>query len=220
VDLDHFKLINDTLDHLHGDEVLKLVADRLRAAFGDRGFLARLAGDEFALILRASDAEAARESAAPLQVALHAPLVHEGDSMIVGASAGIAVFPVHGRDAWSLLRLADSAMYMAKGTRGVTVVDDPERDVNSPRRLALAGELRRAIGHDELVLHYRPKLDLRIGRTSGVGALVRWQHPREGLLSPDRFLPLVEQVGLVGPLNMWVFRAALAQCARWLDEGR
>jgi EAL domain-containing protein (putative c-di-GMP-specific phosphodiesterase class I) len=135
------------------------------------------------------------------------------------ASVGIALYPEHGADAEILLQRADVAMYMAKEERSGHACYAPESDPYDPNRLALAGELRRAISDDELVLHYQPKIDLRTNEVSGVEALVRWRHPIRGLLAPMEFVPLAEHTSLMRPLTLWVLERALAQCRAWLQEG-
>jgi EAL domain-containing protein (putative c-di-GMP-specific phosphodiesterase class I) len=151
--------------------------------------------------------------------ALEPPLDLEGHTINIGASIGIAVYPDHGADADTLLRRADVAMYVAKRAGNGHAIYTFEQDQNSPSRLALVGELRKAIDEGELVLYYQPKQDFRSGRITCVEALVRWQHPQYGLMSPDRFLPIAEQTGLIRPLGLWVLNTALRQCHLWAEAG-
>jgi diguanylate cyclase (GGDEF)-like protein/PAS domain S-box-containing protein len=219
IDLDRFKDVNDTLGHLAGDQLLQEVAWRLRQTLRASDTVARLGGDEFAVVLPDADMGAATLSAEKLVEALGASLVIEGHEVAVGASVGIALYPENGADADTLLRRADMAMYAAKQTRGGYVLYTPDQDQSSGERLSLVGALRRAIADGELILHYQPKVDCRSGAVAGVEALVRWQHPTQGLIPPDRFIPLAEQTGLIRPLTRWVLNAALCQTRSWHDEG-
>ena len=218
VDLDRFKEVNDTLGHHNGDALLRLVGDRLVAALRGIDTVARLGGDEFGLVLPGSADEAAAVAALErVRKAVGADVELEGLPLNIEASIGVAFYPAHGDDVDVLLQRADVAMYVAKeGTLG-TVVYDTEHDHYNPRRLALVGELRRALDRDELVLHYQPKTELATGAVNSVEALVRWRHPSRGLLYPDEFIPVAEQTGLIGPLTEWVLRAAVSQVVAWDD---
>ena len=219
MDLDRFKEVNDTLGHHAGDLLLAQVAHRLRAALRQVDTLARLGGDEFAVILPGTGAEGSTEVIDKLLREFQAPFAIEDQPVIVGASIGLAVWPEHGDAADALLRRADVAMYVAKRSGSGFAVYHAEADRNSPDRLQLIGELRQAIHRDELVLHYQPKIDLASGELSGVEALVRWQHPVRGLLSPDDFIPIAEQTALIDSLGQWVLRTALHQIHEWLRQG-
>ncbi len=219
IDLDRFKDVNDTLGHLAGDQLLQEVAFRLRQSLRASDTVARLGGDEFAVVLPDADAETATLAAQKVVEALGASLLLEDCEVAVGASVGIALFPENGGDADTLLRCADVAMYVAKQTRGGYALYAPEQDQPSSERLTLVGALRRAIADDELTLHYQPKVDCRTGAVAGVEALVRWQHPQQGLIQPDRFIPLAEQTGLIRPLTRWVLSTAVRQTRAWHDEG-
>jgi diguanylate cyclase (GGDEF)-like protein len=220
IDLDRFKEVNDTLGHDYGDALLVEVAERLGAALRREDTLARFGGDEFAvLVAGAPDRAAVIEVAARLQEALRRPFALRGVAVELEASIGVALYPEHGTTAGRLLQRADVAMYEAKrGGHGI-VTYTAERDPYSADRLGLLAELRRAIEHDELVLHYQPKVSLRTGELTGVEALVRWQHPVRGLLGPDEFIPLAERTGAVADLTRWVVDHALAQCAAWRERG-
>ncbi len=218
-DLDRFKEVNDTLGHHVGDRLLQVVADRLALAVRSCDTIARLGGDEFALVLPGvPDAESARATAERLRLAVCEPIVLEGLLLDVGASAGVAVSPTHGSDVETLLQHADVAMYLAKES-GTVEVYDPARDRNSPSRLSMLGELRRAVELGELELHYQPAVALSDSAVAGVEALVRWRHPERGLVLPDEFVPLAERSGLIQSLTAWVIDAALAQLATWQAEG-
>ena len=219
IDLDRFKDVNDTLGHLAGDQLLQEVAFRLRQALRASDTVARLGGDEFALVLLDADASAAMLAAQKVVECLGASLELEGHEVAVGASLGIAVYPENGGDADTLLRRADVAMYVAKQTRGGYALYTPDQDQSSSERLTLVGALRRAIADDELTLFYQPKVDCRTGAVAGVEALVRWRHPQQGLIPPDRFIPLAEQTGLIRPLTRWVLNSAIGQARAWHDEG-
>jgi diguanylate cyclase (GGDEF)-like protein len=219
-DLDRFKEVNDTLGHHVGDRLLQVVADRLRGAVRSEDTVARLGGDEFAVLLTdVADADAALETAHRLRDVIADSIVLEGVLVDVGASVGVAVVPDDGTVLDDMLQRADVAMYLAKETGTGVERYDAERDQNSTRRLALVGELRRALSGNELVLHYQPKVRLSDGRLVGVEALVRWNHAERGLLAPDEFVPAAERSGLIGELTAWVVDTALAQVAAWREEG-
>jgi diguanylate cyclase (GGDEF)-like protein len=220
IDLDRFKEINDTLGHATGDLLLQEVAGRLRRAVADRVTVARLGGDEFALLDPAqSGPEEAVALAKTLREELHRPFAYEDLELEVSATIGVAVAPGNGRDASTLLRRADVAMYAAKNTAAGVAAYGENLDEHSPRKLALVGELRTVIDDDGLELHYQPKVEMATGRVIGVEALVRWPHPVEGLVPPDEFVPIAERTGLIGPMTDFVLRTALAQCRRWDEAG-
>jgi diguanylate cyclase len=220
LDLERFKEVNDTLGHHYGDQLLVQVGQRLQAALREVDTVARLGGDEFAVLLpRIETAEGAVAVARKLQAALAQPFLLEGLTLDVEASIGLAIYPEHGSDPDELLQHADIAMYVAKDTHAGFVLFDPAQDQHSPRRLALLGELRRAIEGRQLILHYQPKVDAHTGQMLGVEALVRWQHPTHGLIPPNDFIPLAERTGLIGPLTHYVLDAALRQCRDWRQAG-
>jgi diguanylate cyclase (GGDEF)-like protein/PAS domain S-box-containing protein len=219
IDLDRFKEINDTFGHHYGDSLLQQVGPRLRDGLRAVDTVARLGGDEFGILLPTLDTCAAESVAQMLLRRLEAPFELDGQSFDVGASIGVAGYPAHGDDAATLLRRADVAMYVAKRGQSNVVVYTPEQDHYSAERLALGGDMRRAIEHDELLVHFQPKLDLRDGTLVGVEALVRWQHPQRGFLPPAEFIPLAEEIGLIYPLTRWVLEAALRQHHAWRALG-
>ncbi len=219
LDLSHFKEINDSFGHPAGDEVLKQLGARLMGSLRDSDLLVRLGGDEFAVVLMDADADGATAIAQRLIASLKAPFVLDGVSMPVGASIGIALAPTDASDAHRLMWCADVAMYRAKlGGLPIALFDQDLDDGGS--RLLLADELRAAISEGELVLHYQPQLDLHAAEVLAVEALVRWPHPRLGLVPPLKFLPLAEDAGLMGALTTWVLTQALEQCAAWRAAGR
>jgi diguanylate cyclase (GGDEF)-like protein/PAS domain S-box-containing protein len=219
MDLDRFKEINDTFGHHGGDDVLRHVATRLKGQLRESDTVARLGGDEFAIILPGvQDEAAAALTASRILQALQEPLTVEGEPLEIRASIGIVLFPRHAEDADTLLRRGDAAMYEAKRAGTGTAVYTLEHDADSSN-LTLTFELRRAIEDGALVLHYQPALRCGSGEVIGVEALVRWPHPRHGLMAPDRFIPLAEQSRLIRPLGRHVLEAAVQQQDRWWREG-
>ncbi|WP_143466935.1 putative bifunctional diguanylate cyclase/phosphodiesterase [Lentzea kentuckyensis] len=216
IDLNRFKPINDTLGHAFGDRLLQHVANRLTGAVRDVDTVARLGGDEFAVLLPSVNTAAnALIVAERVHRALEEAVDLDGLSVDVGCSIGVALYPNDSSDAHELLKHADIAMYAAKRARLGTSVYDPCRDDQSAAQLTVISDLRHAIDHGELVLHYQPKADVRTGAVCGAEVLCRWQHPRLGLLGPHRFIPAAEETGLIEPLTQYVLDHALAQCHAW-----
>jgi diguanylate cyclase (GGDEF)-like protein len=218
LDIDHFKEINDTLGHEAGDLLLRALAERLSAQMRANETLARLGGDEFG-VLCAGPADDAIVLAERLHQSLREPFVVCGLPLEIALSIGVATSPEHGDDADTILRHADVAMYVAKESHAGTAVYDEDQDSNDAARLALAGELRRAIEQGELVLHFQPKAELESGCIVGVEALVRWMHPERGFIPPGDFISIAERTGLIKPLSRYVIAAALRQCGAWRSEG-
>ncbi len=221
MDLDRFKEVNDTLGHHYGDLLLCELGPRLTACVGADGMLARLGGDEFGILppITADPEQACNDLAKRLLEFLEQPLSVDGLSLEIGASIGIARFPLDGENANSLMRCADIAMYTAKAAQSGCAVYAPEQDQHSLRRLSLVGDVRRAIDAHQLVVHYQPQVQLGPLRVHGVEALVRWQHPVLGVLPPSAFIGTVEQTGLIGPLTHLVLDQAIAQCSIWRRAG-
>lgn len=219
LDVDRFKDINDSLGHDRGDELLEQVAVRLRGALRQEDVVARLGGDEFAIMLSDVRTVDNAEALARRVRALFVPPFTLGDMALhVDTSIGVACLPDHAQDASSLMRMADVAMYTAKTHRLGVSVYSPEEDDSSPARLVLLGDLHRALRvDDELAMHYQPKIDLRTGRTVGLEALMRWQHPTRGMLPPDLFIPLAEQSGLIHDLTRYALTMCVAQLAVWRE---
>ncbi|MFC4947533.1 putative bifunctional diguanylate cyclase/phosphodiesterase [Pseudonocardia sp. GCM10023141] len=214
LDLDGFKAINDSFGHAVGDLLLIEVARRLRAVVHPGDTVARLGGDEFALVVDATT-EQVLELTRRIRNDLQTPVPVGGQSCWVAVSIGVC-FAVRGQDAGALLRDADTAMYAAKsGSRGAVQIYEPAMHEAAVARVRLAEELRAAIAHDQLVVHYQPIVELATGRTAGVEALVRWQHPTRGLLLPAEFIGVAEDTGLVTALDRWVLDAAAAQLSIW-----
>jgi diguanylate cyclase (GGDEF)-like protein len=220
VDLDRFKEINDTLGHHIGDLVLQQIGPRLRNSVREIDTLARLGGDEFGVLLRGvTDANEAEQIAARVVAALDRPVIVEGFPLKIDASVGVAVYPDHGEHFDLLMQRADAAMYVAKRDQLGAALYSPLRDEQGMGRMALLGQLREAIDSEQLLLHYQPKADMRTGELRGVEALVRWQHPEYGLVSPDEFISLAEHTELIGPLTRTILDMAIGQCSLWHREG-
>jgi diguanylate cyclase (GGDEF)-like protein len=221
VDLDGFREINEHLGREHGDQVLRAVGERLRGALRDSDTVARLRGDEFGVLPgdRADEAAAAT-IAWKLREGFERPFVIGEEAVDVRGSIGIAFFPRHGRTAADLLRRADLALHEAKSSGSGLAVFASEPEDQAARWLTLLSELRAGIPRGELRLHFQPKVELSAKRqTIGVEALVRWEHPEHGLLSPAQFMPQVERSELIEPLTRWVLDEALRQQRLWCDAG-
>ncbi|MDX1745848.1 MAG: diguanylate cyclase, partial [Halobacteriales archaeon] len=216
LDLVRFKRINDVLGHTVGDRVLTQVADRFRERVRATDTLARLGGDEFALLLVGPGGpEDARTAARNLQACLDAPFLVGGETFHLDARIGIALYPDHAEDCDDLLAHADRGMHRAKSSpSGIGVYRAVQNDARQTSR-ALEEELRQALEKNELVLFYQPVFDLSDASVVGAEALVRWRHPRRGLLTAEEFIPLAEHVGLVPQIDRWVLRSAIRQVASW-----
>ena len=220
INLDRFKEVNDTLGHHMGDALIREVAHRLQLELRDADTIARLGGDEFAVLMPdVRDPDAPVHCALRVLDAVRRPFDVEGITLEIDASIGAASFPDDGADVTRLLQCADVAMYAAKEEHTGLVQYVTSLDEHTPERLALFGELRRAIDNDELVVHYQPKADVVAGRIAGVEALVRWQHRTRGLLLPDEFIDVAEQTGLIRPMTRYVLDRALQDCRAWRDRG-
>lgn len=219
VDLDQFKHVNDSLGHAAGDHLLQEVTARFERCLERDDLLARMGGDEFTLLLLEEDAQP-DEKAEALLHSLFQPLYIEGHELHVAASIGVSRFPDHAEDAETLLKCADLALYQAKENgRGQWQEFSPAMTEAARERLTLESSLRKAIERGELILLYQPQVSLETGDIIGSEALVRWQHPELGLISPARFVPLAEETGLIVPLGEWVLRTACRQAAQWEREG-
>jgi len=221
IDLDGFKLVNDTLGHNAGDALLAEIAARLRTTLREGDVIARMGGDEFVVLIE--------EFGEPLQVGEVAkkvldtasrPYLLQGQECQVTASIGISTYPDDGRDAQALLRNADMAMYRAKeqGKNGFRFFS-PQMNVHLTERLSLESNLRRAVEREELVLLYQPKVGIRDGQVTGVEALARWYHPTQGVINPGEFMPVAEDTGLISAIGQWALRAACRQLAVWREQG-
>jgi diguanylate cyclase (GGDEF)-like protein len=222
VNLDNFSVVNDQLGHEVGDKLLRQAATRIGETIRAADTVAHLGGDEFAIVVEGSDDASAAESVAQKAVsALAEPYQLGGRDLHVSASIGVAIFPVDGDDADGLLRDSALAMYAAKDTgRNAFAFYTPELRERTSERLALISNLRTAIDTPgQLSLWYQPKLELATGKLTGVEALVRWHHPDQGLIMPDRFIPVAEETGLIIPLDRWVIGEASRQMREWMDDG-
>lgn len=232
IDLDRFKEINDTFGHHLGDLLLQELGPRLHAVLrgadtisrlaseeGNDLAVARLGGDEFAVLLPNTPGLSATLVAQRILKTFEQPFSLEGQSLDIGGSIGIALYPEHGEDAKTLLQHADVAMYDAKRVDSGSSIYESEKDPYTRSRIRLIGDLRRAIDHDELLLYYQPKADLDSGRIIGVEALIRWRHPEEGFIPPIQIVELAEHTGLIHPLSSWVLGTAIRQCHAWQDAG-
>jgi diguanylate cyclase (GGDEF)-like protein/PAS domain S-box-containing protein len=220
LDLCRFKEVNDTLGHNVGDRVLCEVAHRFQQALGDRGFIARIGGDEFTVVLdQPHSAETIASTSQSLADCLRAPIDVAGISIEVGVSIGIARFPQDASEAQTLLRHADVAMYVAKRRGATYEYYDAALDENSVRKLAIGGELRSAIAGGQLELHFQPQVNLRTGMVDSAEALVRWFHPTQGAISPAEFVAIAESTDLIRPLTEWTLSGALSQVRAWRERG-
>ncbi|MGY4476037.1 EAL domain-containing protein [Bradyrhizobium sp. USDA 3364] len=220
LDLDNFKQVNDTLGHPVGDELLCAVADRLNACVREVDTVARLGGDEFAVIqCGVQGGEEAERLARRIVECVGAPYELNGHRVVVGCSVGISMSPVDGTTGEKLLKNADVALYRAKMEgRGTWRFFEPAMDASLQRRRAIELDLREAMAKDEFSLFYQPLYDLHLDRICGFEALLRWHHPKRGLVPPDQFIPIAEEIGLIGPLGEWVLNRACEQAVTWPSE--
>jgi diguanylate cyclase (GGDEF)-like protein len=219
IDLDHFKDVNDTLGHRYGDALLRALAPRFQQTVRQSDTVARLGGDEFGLLLPDTTPAQASLVASKLLDGLKRPVRIERLSLQVAASIGIACCPAHGRDADVLLQRADVAMFEAKENRSGAELYSPSRDESSAERLVLAAELREAVEQSKLTLRYQPIVAIPSGEMAAVEALVRWQHPVKGTVSPDSFIPLAEHLGLIRTLTLGLVSQAAHQWRMWKRDG-
>lgn len=221
LDLDGFKYVNDSLGHKAGDHVLEMVATRLQASVRESDTVARLGGDEFVLVLpERIDERLATGIVQHIIESVATPLTTEGHEFFLGSSIGVAVYPGDGEDPETLIKNADIAMYRAKETGGNNFqFYTPAMNDRLLERLQIESDLRNALERGEFVLHYQPQVDVDCGRIVGMEALIRWNHPKLGLLSPQRFVGLAEETGLIIPIGDWVLRTACAQTAAWREAG-
>ena len=221
IDLDHFKRVNDLLGHSAGDQLLRLIADRLRSAMRESDMIARLGGDEFAILQSevATSEDAARFAQRILEVVADCA-VADNHAMEAAASVGIAIYPMDGTDAENLLKNADLAMYKAKSDGGnLFCYYAADMQTRARQEAMLDAELREALVREQFVLYYQPQLDLASGTIIGAEALIRWNRPGQGLVSPGVFLGRAEENGLIIPLNEWVLRTACLEARNWMRAG-
>lgn len=219
MDLVRFKEINDSLGHIYGDYLLQEVAHRMRIRVRRSDTLARVGGDEFALILPATTLSQAVMISQKISETVEEPFMIEGHNVNVSISIGIALYPEHGTDSESLILYADTAMYDAKRNGVIYAIFNPSQDRSTFNRLVMIGELRKALHDNQMFLDYQPKVSLKVKGMVGVEALLRWNHPEKGIINPDDFIPLAEQAGLIKTLTTLVLDKALEQCAIWKQAG-
>ena len=221
LDINQFKMYNDTLGHEAGDELLRMISARVQKVLRDTDTLARLGGDEFGIVLpMVQDAEKAAERVArEVMNSLSAPFTYKRRELCLSSAIGMAVYPQHGEDSHTLASHADSAMYRAKWNSVPYLFFETEVDASATEHLQFSGQLHGALEREEFELHYQPKIDLTSGRICGAEALLRWQHPQQGLVLPKRFIPVAEQLGMISPITDWVLDTALENSKHWKVNG-
>ncbi len=220
IDLDRFKFVNDTLGHASGDRLLKTIARRLQDYLPSQRTLARFAGDEFLVLIEGQRSDELPALTLELLNMLREPISHDGHELIISASIGMSIFPQHGGDAETLVQRAGTALTLAKALGGNAFeIYDPQGAQPAPDRLAIEVEARHAIERDELQVYYQPQIDFATGRIVAFEALVRWQHPQRGLISPNEFVPVLEESGLIVEMDQWVLRNACQQMHEWHQAG-
>ena len=214
IDLDQFKIVNDTLGHLVGDHLLTCVGQRFQRTLREVDTLGRLGGDEFAVVVPETDLESIALVASKLQSVLQTPVTVEGNSFSIGASIGIALYPEHGEDPATLLRHADKAMYVAKRNKDDYAFYCNEFDEQNPGSLALISDMRTAISDGTIDIALQPKFDFRSGLVTGVEALARWTHHEKGFISPVDFIPMLESTGLIKPFTLLILEKSIRECMK------
>jgi diguanylate cyclase (GGDEF)-like protein len=222
LDINQFKMYNDTLGRTVGDALLKDIAERLRSVVRESDSLARLGGDQFGILLQPdSDARAAAERVITQVLdSFDVPFSCAGKQLCVSITLGVSCFPDHGTNEETLLVNAETAMYRAKRNGLPYQFYNPVSDVSPAEQLRYSGQIQGALDNDEFELYYQPQVDLRTSQIIGAEALLRWQHPTEGTVLPQRIIPVAEQLGMISPITDWVLVTALQQCSRWNTNGQ
>ena len=219
IDLNHFKTINDTLGHHYGDLLLQQVGHRLSELVRETDTVARLGGDEFALFLPMTSQEQTLEMSNKIISAIERPFILDDHVLSISSSQGLVFYPDHGENVETLMKRADISMYTAKRTDSGYSIYSSDLDTHTIEQLSLIGDLRDALEHDKLMLYYQPQVDMKTKQVIAVEVLLRWLHPLQGFISPERFIPMAEQNGLMKKLTMWVLEKALEQSKKWSKEG-
>ena len=221
LDLDHFKDVNDALGHPIGDKLLQTVSERLKQSIEAQDMVARLGGDEFAVVRLGGGLDGATALAEAIIETLSAPYEIDGHQVVIGASVGIALAPQDGDDPVALLKAADLALYRAKTNgRGIYQFYEAEMDARLQARRLMELDLRNALANAEFEVYYQPQVNLDSNTISGFEALLRWNHPERGLISPATFIPIAEEIGLIGRIGAWVLKTACAEAVKWPDHIR
>ncbi|HEY3486937.1 MAG TPA: EAL domain-containing protein, partial [Gammaproteobacteria bacterium] len=220
LDLDRFKLVNDTMGHDAGDLLLKSVTTRIQQLLRSSDLVARLGGDEFTVLVdHVKSVEIIAKIAQKICQRLAEPFMLMDQQIYISTSIGIAIYPNDSGDVSTLVKYADTAMFKAKELRNSFSFYEPGMEMVIAKRMELENEMRKALEHDEFLLYYQPQVDVETGKIAGAEALIRWQHPQRGMVSPAEFIPLAEETGLIAALGEWVLKRACQQLREWLDKG-
>jgi len=220
LDLDRFKLVNDTLGHSVGDLLLKAVAERLQRCVRGGDMVARLGGDEFTIIIdRAKSRDAVARIAQTICDSIERPFSFAGQEIFVSTSIGISIFPLDGDDIGDLMKHADTAMFRAKELGCSYFFYESDMEAAVTRKMEIEADLRRSVSRDQIDVYYQPKADLVTNKIVGMEALVRWNHPHKGIICPQEFVPLAEETGIINEIGLWVMIAACLQVKEWAKQG-
>ena len=220
LDLDRFKLVNDTLGHSVGDLLLKAVSDRLQRCVRGGDMVARLDGDEFTIIIdRAKSRDSIARIAQTICESIEQPFSFSGQEIFVTTSIGISLFPLDGDDIGDLMKHADTAMFKAKEVGRSYFFYESDMEAAVTRKMEIEADLRRSVSRDQIDVYYQPKADLKTNKIIGMEALVRWNHPHKGIICPQEFIPMAEETGIINVIGLWVMVGACLQVKEWIDQG-